>query len=115
MNYEAVIGLEVHVQVKTRSKMFTRVATGYGAPANTLTDPVVLGLPGALPVLNRAAVEPTIKAGLMLGCTSPRSANGTAKTISTRTRRKTTRSPSTTSRFASAARSRSNCRARPAM
>ena len=69
MNYEAVIGLEVHVQVKTRSKMFTRVATGYGAPANTLTDPVVLGLPGALPVLNRAAVELTIKAGLMLGCT----------------------------------------------
>jgi aspartyl-tRNA(Asn)/glutamyl-tRNA(Gln) amidotransferase subunit B len=69
MNYEAVIGLEVHVQVKTRSKMFTRVATGYGAPANTLTDPVVLGLPGALPVLNHAAVELTIKAGLMLGCT----------------------------------------------
>jgi aspartyl-tRNA(Asn)/glutamyl-tRNA(Gln) amidotransferase subunit B len=69
MNYEAVIGLEVHVQVKTRSKMFTRVATGYGAPPNTLTDPVVLGLPGALPVLNQAAVELTIKAGLMLGCT----------------------------------------------
>jgi aspartyl-tRNA(Asn)/glutamyl-tRNA(Gln) amidotransferase subunit B len=68
MNYEAVIGLEVHVQVKTRSKMFTRVATGYGEPVNTLTDPVVLGLPGALPVLNRAAVELTIKAGLMLGC-----------------------------------------------
>ncbi len=69
MNYEAVIGLEVHVQLKTRSKMFTRVATGYGAPPNTLTDPVVLGLPGALPVLNQAAVELTIKAGLMLGCT----------------------------------------------
>jgi len=69
MNYEAVIGLEVHVQVKTRSKMFTRVATGYGAPPNTLTDPVVLALPGALPVLNHAAIELTIKAGLMLGGT----------------------------------------------
>jgi aspartyl-tRNA(Asn)/glutamyl-tRNA(Gln) amidotransferase subunit B len=48
--YEAVIGLEVHVQLKTRSKMFTRVATGFGEPPNTLTDPVVLALPGTLPV-----------------------------------------------------------------
>ena len=46
MNYEAVIGLEVHVQIKTNSKVFTRVAAGYGQPANTLTDPVVLALPG---------------------------------------------------------------------
>ena len=46
MQYEAVIGLEVHVQVKTRSKMFTRVAAGYGHEPNTLTDPVVLALPG---------------------------------------------------------------------
>jgi aspartyl-tRNA(Asn)/glutamyl-tRNA(Gln) amidotransferase subunit B len=68
MNYEAVIGLEVHVQIKTRSKMFTRVAAGYGQPENTLTDPTVLALPGALPVMNRAAVDAIIKAGLMLGC-----------------------------------------------
>lgn len=68
MQYEAVIGLEVHVQIKTRSKMFTRVAAGYGRPENTLTDPVVLTLPGALPVMNRAAVDAIIKAGLMLGC-----------------------------------------------
>jgi aspartyl-tRNA(Asn)/glutamyl-tRNA(Gln) amidotransferase subunit B len=68
MHYEAVIGLEVHVQLKTRSKMFTRVAAGYGRPENTLTDPVVLALPGALPVMNRAAVDAIIKAGLMLGC-----------------------------------------------
>lgn len=68
MQYEAVIGLEVHVQIKTRSKMFTRAATGYGRPENTLTDPVVLALPGALPVMNRAAVDAIIKAGLMLGC-----------------------------------------------
>ncbi|MGA2445151.1 MAG: Asp-tRNA(Asn)/Glu-tRNA(Gln) amidotransferase subunit GatB [Opitutaceae bacterium] len=68
MNYEAVIGLEVHVQVKTRSKMFTRAAAGYGAPPNTLTDPVVLALPGVLPVMNKAALDAVIKVGLMLGC-----------------------------------------------
>ncbi len=68
MNYEAVIGLEVHVQIKTRSKMFTRVPAGYGEPENTLTDPTVLALPGALPVMNKAAVDAIIKAGLMLGC-----------------------------------------------
>jgi len=69
MNYEAVIGLEVHVQLRTASKMFTRVAAGYGQPENTLTDPVVLALPGALPVLNKAALDQIIKTGLMLGCT----------------------------------------------
>ena len=68
MTYEAVIGLEVHVQIKTRSKMFTRVPAGYGEPENTLTDPTVLALPGALPVMNRYAVDAIIKAGLMLGC-----------------------------------------------
>ena len=68
MKYEAVIGLEVHVQIKTQSKMFTRVAAGYGQPANTLTDPVVLALPGVLPVMNKAALDAIIKAGLLLGC-----------------------------------------------
>ena len=68
MNYEAVIGLEVHVQIKTRSKVFTRVAAGYGHEPNTLTDPVVLALPGALPVMNKAALDAIIKAGLLLGC-----------------------------------------------
>ncbi len=68
MNYEAVIGLEVHVQIKTASKVFTRVAAGYGHEPNTLTDPVVLGLPGALPVMNKAALDAIIKAGLLLGC-----------------------------------------------
>src|SRR4051794_14695472 len=67
MNYEAVIGLEVHVQIKSRSKVFTRVAAGYGHEPNTLTDPVVLGLPGALPVMNKAALDAIIKAGLLLG------------------------------------------------
>ncbi len=68
MNYEAVIGLEVHVQIRTASKMFSRVAAGYGHPENTLTDPVVLALPGALPVLNHAALDAVIKAGLLLHC-----------------------------------------------
>lgn len=68
MNYEAVIGLEVHVQLRTASKMFTRVAAGYGEPENTLVDPVVLALPGALPVMNKAALDKIIKAGLILGC-----------------------------------------------
>jgi len=67
-NYEAVIGLEVHVQLRTASKMFTRVAAGYGQPENTLTDPVVLALPGALPVLNKEALDQIIKAGLILDC-----------------------------------------------
>ena len=68
MNYEAVIGLEVHVQIKTRSKMFSRVAVGYGQAENTLTDPVVLALPGTLPVMNKAALDAVIKSGLLLGC-----------------------------------------------
>jgi aspartyl-tRNA(Asn)/glutamyl-tRNA(Gln) amidotransferase subunit B len=68
MNYEAVIGLEVHVQVRTKSKMFSRTASGYGQPPNTLTDPVVLALPGALPVMNREALDQVVKAGLLLGC-----------------------------------------------
>ncbi|HUG09648.1 MAG TPA: Asp-tRNA(Asn)/Glu-tRNA(Gln) amidotransferase subunit GatB [Opitutaceae bacterium] len=68
MNYEAVIGLEVHVQVRTRSKMFSSVGAGYGYAENTLTDPTVLGLPGALPVPNLAAIDAIIKSGLMLGC-----------------------------------------------
>jgi aspartyl-tRNA(Asn)/glutamyl-tRNA(Gln) amidotransferase subunit B len=68
MNYEAVIGLEVHVQIKTASKIFTRVAAGYGHEPNTLIDPVVLALPGTLPVMNKAALDAVIKAGLLLGC-----------------------------------------------
>lgn len=68
MDYEAVIGLEVHVQLDTKSKMFTRVGTGFGQPPNSLTNPVVLGLPGALPVMNLDAIEKSIKVGLLLNC-----------------------------------------------
>jgi len=68
MDYEATIGLEIHVQVKTRTKMFTAAPYEYGAAPNTQTDAVVLGLPGTLPVLNHAAIEKCAKLGLMLGC-----------------------------------------------
>ncbi|CAI8279185.1 MAG: Aspartyl/glutamyl-tRNA(Asn/Gln) amidotransferase subunit B [Opitutia bacterium UBA7350] len=68
MEYDVVIGLEIHVQLKTRTKMFTAAPYAYGADPNTLIDPVVLGLPGTLPVLNHAAVEACAKLGLLLAC-----------------------------------------------
>ena len=68
MTWEPVIGLEIHVQLKTRTKMFCRCAVGFGAGENTQTCPVCLGFPGALPVMNRRAVEWTIKLGLALDC-----------------------------------------------
>lgn len=68
MNWEPVIGLEIHVQLKTRTKMFCRCAVGFGAGENTQTCPVCLGFPGALPVMNRRAIEWTIKLGLALEC-----------------------------------------------
>jgi aspartyl-tRNA(Asn)/glutamyl-tRNA(Gln) amidotransferase subunit B len=66
--YEAVIGLEVHVQLATRSKIFCRCPAGFGAVPNTNVCPVCLGFPGALPVLNRAVVEMAMKAAFALGC-----------------------------------------------
>ena len=68
MQYEAVIGLEIHVQLKTKTKMFSAAPYQYGAAPNTLTDAVVLGLPGTLPVLNYEAIEYCAQLGLMLGC-----------------------------------------------
>ncbi len=68
MEFEAVIGLEVHAQLLTRSKIFCACSTEFGAPPNSNTCPVCLGLPGALPVLNREAVAMAVKAGLALGC-----------------------------------------------
>jgi aspartyl-tRNA(Asn)/glutamyl-tRNA(Gln) amidotransferase subunit B len=64
MDYEVVIGLEVHAQLSTQSKIFCRCRTKFGAPPNTQTCPVCLGMPGVLPVLNRRAVEFAIKTAL---------------------------------------------------
>jgi len=71
MLYEAVIGLEVHVQVRTASKMFCACPNRFGAEPNTLTCPVCLGYPGTLPVINREAVRKTLAAGIMCGCEIP--------------------------------------------
>ncbi|MGH7712166.1 MAG: Asp-tRNA(Asn)/Glu-tRNA(Gln) amidotransferase subunit GatB, partial [Gemmatimonadaceae bacterium] len=69
-----VVGLEVHVQLSTRTKAFCDCVTAFGAPPNTNVCPVCLGLPGALPVLNGRAVELAARAALALGCTlHPRS------------------------------------------
>jgi len=68
MAFEPVIGLEIHTQLQTASKLFCGCSTRFGAPPNTNTCPVCLGLPGTLPVLNRRAVELAVKAALALGC-----------------------------------------------
>jgi aspartyl-tRNA(Asn)/glutamyl-tRNA(Gln) amidotransferase subunit B len=68
-DWEPVIGLEIHVQLKTRTKMFCRCEVGFGGAPNTQTCPVCLAFPGALPVANAQGVEWTLKLGLALGCT----------------------------------------------
>ena len=67
-SYKVLVGLEIHVQLSTKSKMFTAAANGFGGEPNSQVDPVVLGLPGVLPVMNKKAVESSIKVGLALGC-----------------------------------------------
>lgn len=66
--YQLIIGLEVHVQLSTESKLFCSCSTQFGAPPNTQVCPVCLGLPGALPVMNRRAVELAIRTGLAIHC-----------------------------------------------
>src|SRR6478609_423547 len=73
VSYKVLIGMEIHVQLGTKSKMFTSVGNGahleqYGAPPNTLVDPVILGLPGVLPVINKRAVEMAMMVGMALNC-----------------------------------------------
>ena len=68
MNYEPVIGLEVHVQLKTKSKMFCACSTEFGVEGNKNTCPVCLGWPGSLPVVNEEALKLAIRAGLALNC-----------------------------------------------
>src|SRR5207244_10913550 len=68
MPYLTTIGLEVHVQLKTRSKMFCACPVEFGAPPNSNTCPICLGLPGSLPVMNHEALRMTVLSGLMLDC-----------------------------------------------
>ena len=67
--WETIIGLETHVQLRTKSKMFCGCSTAFGAPPNTQVCPVCLGLPGALPMANGAAIGLAVRAALALGCT----------------------------------------------
>jgi aspartyl-tRNA(Asn)/glutamyl-tRNA(Gln) amidotransferase subunit B len=69
MEFEPVIGLEVHAQLKTRTKIFCSCSTAFGAPPNTHTCPVCLGMPGVLPVLNKKVIEYTMRMALATGCT----------------------------------------------
>ena len=69
MNWEVVIGIETHAQLRTKSKIFSAAATRFGAPPNTQASAVDIALPGVLPVLNRAAVEHAIRFGLAVGAT----------------------------------------------
>ena len=69
MEFTPVIGLEVHAQLKTKTKIFCSCSTAFGAPPNTHTCPVCLGMPGVLPVLNKKVVDYTIKMALATNCT----------------------------------------------
>ena len=69
MNYEMVVGLEVHVELATKTKIFCSCTTEFGGDPNTHVCPVCTGMPGALPVLNRRVVEYAMAAGLATNCT----------------------------------------------
>ena len=68
MNYEAVIGLEVHAQLKTESKIFSSASASFGGSPNSHVNPLCLGMPGVLPVLNKKALKFAVKAALATNC-----------------------------------------------
>ena len=73
VQYKVLIGMEIHVELATHSKMFTGAANGahpdyFGAAPNSITDPIVLGMPGVLPVINKRAVEMSMMVGMALNC-----------------------------------------------
>ena len=111
-DWELVIGLEVHAELATATKMFCGAPNQFGGEPNTNIDPVTLGLPGSLPVLNERAVELGIRVGLALHCDGAPRRPSPGRTTSTRTCRRTTRSASTTSRSTSTA--GSSCPTAPA-
>ena len=92
--YETVIGLEVHVELATKTKIFCGCSTAFGGAPNTHTCPVCTGMPGSLPVLNRQVVEYAMAVGIATNCSITQYCNLTVKTIFTRITRRTTRSPS---------------------
>ena len=89
--YEAVIGLEVHVELTTTTKLFCGCPNEFGSEPNTNICPICLGLPGSLPVLNRRVVEYALRLGEAMHFDVPRSRSSTGRTTSTRTCRRTTR------------------------
>ena len=100
MCHLASIGLEVHAQLRTRSKMFCACPVEFGAAPNSHTCPICLGLPGALPVMNAEALRLTVLTGLMLGCDIAPVCISIGKIISIRTCRRIIRSRNTRSRSA---------------
>ncbi len=99
MNFEIVIGLEVHVELKTKSKIFSSSPNAFGAPPNTQTSVIDLGYPGVLPVLNKQAVEYAMKAAMALNCEIATETKFDRKTTFIRTTRKRIKFHNTTNRL----------------
>ena len=97
--YETVIGLEVHIELATKTKIFCGCSTEFGGAPNTHTCPVCTGMPGSLPVLNKQVVEYAMAIGLATNCKITQVCNLTVRTISIRIIRRTIRFPSYISRL----------------